>query len=528
MDILSNIKKGNDRMNKKIEYSCIPGTFAAVNETILSECSELYSNHYGIWGEKGVNPGKPVRLSPEKLCGWLDSEDVTLYYSTSEEKIVGYAIAFSKNETGYGIVTWVTQLVVHKDYRQQGIAKNLLFSIWGFSNHFAWGIVSANPYAIRALEKATRRRAVPMRIKKNTTKLRNIGRKFVPFISEKTIFYVTDEKSQVDTQFFVDHGDTIQKITNVTSEDLPWTLGDIRDGWEWFAFTFNDQDPISLSKEEIDNMIATSDSVVQNAYSRMRLDSGKQSWMKNTASEVDYIDRKVNLSSVELVYDLGCGAGRHAIEIANRGVEVIGIDYVEENIYAASQVIEKQGIQNIRFEKADCRYYENQRKASLVICLYDVVGTFSNDEDNKRIISTAYNLLNAGGYAFFSVMNYETTMANANNVFSFASEPDKLLSLPGSDIMEKTGNIFDPKYYLVDTETHVVYRKEQFFSSHSLPVELIVKDRRFTRKEIVSMCEDVGFSVIEAKYTNASGWDMEYEAHNKKAKEILLICRKDI
>lgn len=36
----------------------------------------------------------------------------------------------------------------YKDYRQQGIAKNILFSIWGFSNHFAWGIVSANPYAI--------------------------------------------------------------------------------------------------------------------------------------------------------------------------------------------------------------------------------------------------------------------------------------------------------------------------------------------------------------------------------------------
>lgn len=132
-------------------------------------------------------------MSPEKLCIWLDSENVTLYYATCEEKIVGYAIAFGKNEIGYGIVTWVTQLVVHKDYRQQGIAKNILFSIWGFSNHFAWGIVSANPYAIRALEKATRRRAVPMRIKKNATKLRNIGRKHVPFIDEETEFDITEE-----------------------------------------------------------------------------------------------------------------------------------------------------------------------------------------------------------------------------------------------------------------------------------------------------------------------------------------------
>ena len=513
-------------MCKKIEYSCIPGTFAVANEKILSECSELYSNHYGIWGEKGIHPGKAVRLSSEKLCIWLDSENVTLYYATCEEKIVGYAIAFSKNEIGYGIVTWVTQLVVHKDYRQQGIAKNILFSIWGFSNHFAWGIVSANPYAIRALEKATRRRAVPMRIKKNATKLRNIGRKHVPFIDEETEFDITEEKSQVDTKFFVDHGDTVQKIINVTSEDIPWMLGNIRDGWEWFAFTFNDQEPISLSKEEIENMIATSDSVVQNAYSRMKLDSSRQTWMKNTVSEVDYIDQKVNLSSVELVYDLGCGVGRHAIEIARRGIEVIGIDYVEENISTANRVIKEEGLQNIKIQIGDCRYYTNQRKASLVICLYDVIGTFATNDDNKKIISTAYDLLNDDGYAIFSVMNYETTIANAKNVFSFAAEPDKLLSLSGSDIMEKTGNIFDSKYYLVDRETHVIYRKEQFISSHGLPVELIVKDKRFTRKEIISMCEEVGFSILEIKCTNASGWDMEYEADNKRAKEILLTCKK--
>lgn len=40
------------------------------------------------------------------------------------------------------------------------------------------------------------------------------------------------------------------------------------------------------------------------------------------------------------------------------------------------------------------------------------------------------------------------------------------------------------------------------------------------------MCEEVGFSIIEIKCTNASGWDMEYEADNKRAKEILLICKK--
>ena len=41
-------------------------------------------------------------MSPEKLCIWLNSENVTLYYATCEEKIVGYLLdkrdAFRRDE----------------------------------------------------------------------------------------------------------------------------------------------------------------------------------------------------------------------------------------------------------------------------------------------------------------------------------------------------------------------------------------------------------------------------------------------
>lgn len=511
-------------LNDKIEYNMLPGRLAAACGSFLDECSELYSNHYGIWGAYGARPGQSVRLSSDKIREWLENDNVTIYYASYNAHIIGYAIAFSKNEYGYGVVTWVTQLVVHKDFRHKGIAKNILFSIWGFSNHFAWGIVSANPYAIRALEKATRRRAVPVRIKRNATKLKNIGKENVPFIHENTEFNISKDCSKVNTKFYVEHSDTIQKIADVTNDDVPWNLGEIEEGWEWFAFTFNDQDQISLSKEEIENMVVTSDSVVHKAYSKMNLDVNTQKWMKNTVSEIEYINKKINLASIDFAYDLGCGVGRHAIELAKRGIEVIGIDYVEENIEAASKKIQESSLHNIQVLQGDCRDYKNSRKAMLVTCLYDVIGTFSTNEENKQIILTAYNLLKENGYAVFSVMNYETTLANAKNLFTFSTEANRLLELEASDTMERTGNIFNSRYYLVDTETHLVYRKEQFSSGQGLPVELIVRDKRFTKDEIVTLCEEVGFSVLEVKYTNASGWEREYGPTDERAKEILLIC----
>lgn len=512
---------------KDIEYNWWPGSMAVANEKFLLQCSELYSKHYGVWGKEGIRPQKPIRLSNNRLREWLDKEHVSIYYATENDVVIGYAIAFSKNEQGYGIVTWVTQLVVHRDYRNRGIAKKILLSIWGFSNHFAWGIVSANPYAIRALEKATRRRAYPMRIKKNATKLRNIGRDNVTYINDDTVFNICKDRSIVNTQFYVDHSDTINKIANVTSKDVPWELGMIEEGWEWFAFTFKDQQQIPLSPEEIDDMIRTSDSIVKKAYSNMNLQSKKQGWTKNTKSEIDYINAKVDLYSVDLAYDLGCGIGRHSIELAERGVEVIGIDYTKNNIDMAKEKINRKNLSNIHVYEDDCRNYKNERKGSLVICLYDVVGSYSTREENIKIIQTAYSLLKSGGYAVFSVMNYKTTLANAKYTFTLAENPDCLLDLPATNIQEETGNIFNPEYYLVDIDTHLVYRKEQFSKEAELPVELIVRDMRYEKEEIVSMCTEIGFSVIEVKYTNASGWEKEYDACSKEAKEILVICHKE-
>ena len=50
--------------------------------------------------------------------------------------------------------------------------------------------------------------------------------------------------------------------------------------------------------------------------------------------------------------------------------------------------------------------------------------------------------------------------------------------------METSGDIFDPEHYMIDTDSGVVYRKEQFESGGLLPAELIVRDKRFTPEEI--------------------------------------------
>lgn len=92
--------------------------------------------------------------------------------------------------------------------------------------------------------------------------------------------------------------------------------------------------------------------------------------------------------------------------------------------------------------------------------------------------------------------------------------------------MQKSGDIFDGKYVLIEKSTGVCYRKEQFFSEKTLPEEYIVRDKRYTRKGIIKMLHREGFSVEEIYCFNSRDINKRLGSDDRKAKEILAIARK--
>lgn len=116
----------------------------------------LFSKDYGIWGPKGFKPGGNVKLSDQRLKEkFIFNETCSICVAKHNDRLVGYSI-YTKFICAYrGKVVWITQLVVDSNFRGQKIAQNLIHRSLD-TNWTICGLVSSHPYAIRALEKATR------------------------------------------------------------------------------------------------------------------------------------------------------------------------------------------------------------------------------------------------------------------------------------------------------------------------------------------------------------------------------------
>jgi 2-polyprenyl-3-methyl-5-hydroxy-6-metoxy-1,4-benzoquinol methylase len=271
-------------------------------------------------------------------------------------------------------------------------------------------------------------------------------------------------------------------------------------------------------------MLAASDSVTRQAYSKMPIGAVSQKWAKHAALEVEFAIRHLNPKLGGTFLDFGCGLGRHALELSRRGYKVTGVDYTGAFVTQASQQAHEEGLADVEFIRGDCRTIAIDRTFDAAMCVYDVVGSYADDAQNLEILRNLLRHLNPGAYALISVMNMELTVNRAKHWFSLPDEADRLLELQPSSIMEQTGDVFNPDFYMIERQTKIVYRKEQFSAGEGLPEELIVRDRRYTSVQIAELCERAGFHVLWSRYARAGKWDEE--ADPSEAKEILVLCQR--
>lgn len=131
----------------------------------------------------------------------------------------------------------------------------------------------------------------------------------------------------------------------------------------------------------------------------------KEVFTQGTLQEVDFLEQELNYVKHKRILDIGCGTGRHAIELAKRGYTVTGIDLSESQLHRAKQKAQAENVE-INFQRADARYLQFKHEFDLVIMLCE--GGFSlmeTDEMNFAILKSATQALNVEGKFIFNALN---------------------------------------------------------------------------------------------------------------------------
>lgn len=119
---------------------------------------------------------------------------------------------------------------------------------------------------------------------------------------------------------------------------------------------------------------------------------------KNYDQEVDFIVHliKKHHPHAKTILDLGCGTGKHASILKERGYDLVGVDLSKEMISIA-----KNNYPSIEFICTDFKDLQMNKKFDVVISLFHVLSYQTKNEDIDKFFQCIRAHLNYDGVAIF-------------------------------------------------------------------------------------------------------------------------------
>ncbi|MGN6108777.1 MAG: class I SAM-dependent methyltransferase [Kofleriaceae bacterium] len=129
-----------------------------------------------------------------------------------------------------------------------------------------------------------------------------------------------------------------------------------------------------------------------------------------TQAEAEFVANAMSLTPGAQVLDVGCGYGRHAMELAARGFHVVGLDLSTPLLVRGGEEANRRGLQ-INFVRGDMRELDFEAQFDGAYCLFSTFGYF-DDETNKKTVANIARALKPGGRVLIEILNRDYVIAD--------------------------------------------------------------------------------------------------------------------
>lgn len=149
--------------------------------------------------------------------------------------------------------------------------------------------------------------------------------------------------------------------------------------------------------------------IKQQWYENLFQDYGKtydsEIFTQGTSGECNFIEKELNFNKSLKIIDVGCGTGRHSIELSKRGYNVTGIDLSASMLKRAKEKAKSENL-NIEFLNYDARNLPFSKEFDVALMLCE--GGFplmETDEMNYEILKSVSKSLKDKCKFIFTTLN---------------------------------------------------------------------------------------------------------------------------
>ncbi|MDF1514149.1 MAG: class I SAM-dependent methyltransferase, partial [Anaerolineae bacterium] len=134
-----------------------------------------------------------------------------------------------------------------------------------------------------------------------------------------------------------------------------------------------------------------------------------------TQQDCDFLESILEVSGQPApdLLDIACGTGRHALEMAQRGYAVTGIDISEAMLSAAGKHSRDAGLDSV-FQLCDMRELPYHLEYDFAYSLFNTMGLLVENDEVNDFLAGVHDALRPGGLFLFQVGNLWSYIAEGN------------------------------------------------------------------------------------------------------------------